>query len=443
MVSVFVVYLCSPAANVGDSRMSLPTAVSVYRHGDFSLDEYPQVRELAGSYDIVEHDGELLMGYPWPPALFLVPAAALADAIPGVDPGSLSVSNPNRTWLFELPMGALLAAMAVVLWALAIREEVDHAQMATRSAGALVVFTFAFSTVMWSSVSRGLSQHAAAAPFVALTLYLLVRSRRDPTVVPLLGLAVALAYVMRPTASVLVLVVTLWVLLCHRRYVVRYLAWACSVAVPWAMVNFAVYGSLIAPYYTADKLGSAADIPGHALGLLLSPSRGLVWFTPLAVLAPLGVWRRVRAGCWDSVDWVFVSVAVGVFAVVAAWPNWWGGSSFGPRLLTEAVPFICWYLLPAIARPHVLPSSRRARSANVVVLAMVSAGVLVNSQGAIARATLCWNTDPTLVDTQPNRLWEWDDPQAVRGVRRLFGGDSIRDVVIGSCSESAANPNAT
>jgi hypothetical protein len=67
----------------------------------------------------------------------------------------------------------------------------------------------------------------------------------------------------------------------------------------------------------------------------------------------------------------------------------------------------------------------------------------VNSQGAIARATLCWNTDPTLVDTQPNRLWEWDDPQAVRGVRRLFGGDSIRDVVIGSCSESADNPNAT
>ena len=41
---------------------------------------------------------------------------------------------------------------------------------------------------MWSSTSRGLSQHAAAAPFVALVVYLTVKSRTRPAVVGPLGL---------------------------------------------------------------------------------------------------------------------------------------------------------------------------------------------------------------------------------------------------------------
>lgn len=433
-VVVGLVYCLSPAVMVGDSRMSLPTAVSIVRSADMTLDEFDTVQALRTEYDVVERDGRLYMGYPWPPTLFLVPVVALADLVPSVDPAAVSLSSPNRTWIYEVPVAAALMAVAVALFFAAARDAAGRA-----SADVLVATgALAFGTVWWSSASRALSQHAAAAPFVALALYLLSRSRRDDGAVPWLGAAVAGAYVMRPSAAVLVAVVTGWVVVAHRRRLAAYLARAAIVAVPFVAVNLVAYGALLPPYYSADKVGGTSEPLVAALGLFVSPSRGLLWYSPIVVLSLVGVAIRARRRQLDAVDAVIGLTVAGMFAVVAAWPNWWGGSSYGPRLLAETMPFACWYLVPAFEG---LRERRRGRARLLVAgYAVVGAAVLANAQGALMRASVCWNSVPSFVDSAPQRLWDWSDPQVLRAARDLSDGASLRQVVIGSCKDAGGMP---
>ena len=424
---VALVYCASPAVNVGDSRMSLPTAVSMYRSADLIIDEFANVSALSNEYDVVSHGEHLVMGYPWPPSLFLVPIAAISDLVPGIDPGTTSLTSPNRTWIYEVPVAALLMGVAVALFFSAARA---HVGRTTRSV--LVATTsLAFGTVWWSASSRALTQHAAAAPFVALVLYLLVRSRENNRFVPWLGAAVAGAYVMRPTAAVLVVVVTLWVLLRHRDRFIAYLCRAALVAVPFILVNLATYQSVLPPYYAGNKLGGSSEPLQALAGLFVSPSRGILWNSPLVLLAAAGFVVVARKRRLDSVDAVFGLFIFATFLVVAIWPNWWGGSTFGPRLLSEIMPFVCWYLLPVF---------EGAWNAKKLVVAscttLIGLSVLVNSQGALMRSTLCWNSIPTFIDTDSQRLWDWADPQPLRAISDFVDGAGIRQIVIGSCKDA-------
>ena len=133
----------------------------------------------------------------------------------------------------------------------------------------------------------------------------------------------------------------------------------------------------------------------------------------------------------DSVDAVFGLFIFATFLVVAIWPNWWGGSTFGPRLLSEIMPFVCWYLLPVF---------EGAWNAKKLVVAscttLIGLSVLVNSQGALMRSTLCWNSIPTFIDTDSQRLWDWADPQPLRAISDFVDGAGIRQIVIGSCKDA-------
>lgn len=445
--AVACVYVISPAAMVGDSRMTLPTAISIYRDGDLYLDEVPNLAELEAGHDTVAANGHQLMGFPWPPALYLVPVVAVTDLVPGYDPAGLSISNPNETWKYELPMGALLTASAVVIFAAAVRQPGARRTHAHRRTDLVVPLVFAFSTSMWSSTSRGLSQHAAAAPFVALVVYLTVKSRTRPAVVGPLGLVTALAYIMRPTNAVLVVAVTVWVLVCHRTLLVRYLAWAAAAAVPFFVVNLVFYDAPMQTYYSGDSSGgmdALRNVPGHVAGLLVSPARGLLLFSPILVLVPLGVHRLWRARLLGSVEWLFLAIAVGLFSVAALWPDWWGGSSYGPRLLIETLPFLCWFLVPvadglfSAREQHDTTRPRwQTRGATVAIAGLLATGLFVHSQGALLHASICWNTDPVPIEGNPYRLWDWSDPQPLRGVHDLLDGQSLRHVAVGSCAEPA------
>ena len=48
--------------------------------------------------------------------------------------------------------------------------------------------------------------------------------------------------------------------------------------------------------------------------------------------------------------------------------------------------------------------------------ALVALSVLVNFRGASSPAVYRWNVDPVDVDQRPERLWDWRDPQFLRGL---------------------------
>ena len=90
-------------------------------------------------------------------------------------------------------------------------------------------------------------------------------------------------------------------------------------------------------------------------GVLVSPSRGLFVYAPVLLfsVAGLAAWLVRRRG--GVLACAALAAAVGV-ATIAQFSVWWGGHSFGPRLLTDVLPAVVLGLVP------IWPGSAAGRS---------------------------------------------------------------------------------
>jgi hypothetical protein len=112
-----------------------------------------------------------------------------------------------------------------------------------------------------------------------------------------------------------------------------------------ALYNLTFFG---APWRFGPGLGGRffSAFPESIAGLLISPARGLLVFTPIALLALVGLVTAARRSALARALLVAVSIH---FTFVALWNEWHGGESFGPRLLTDLLPALFFYLPEALA----------------------------------------------------------------------------------------------
>ena len=110
--------------------------------------------------------------------------------------------------------------------------------------------------------------------------------------------------------------------------------------------NLAVFGDLIGGYahtfpYKAYDF-SFRQFSEGLYGLLLSPGRGLLVFTPIAAITPIIVifWRDANKdpNIRMLLPWLLSGVVF--FASYCFCTFWWAGWSYGPRYLTELSPII-------------------------------------------------------------------------------------------------------
>lgn len=102
--------------------------------------------------------------------------------------------------------------------------------------------------------------------------------------------------------------------------------------------------------------------------------------------------------------------------VVAMWPIWWGGYAYGPRLLTDAIPWMA--LLAILGCAGRLQSNEIAsfsRSELVAAFALIAVSIAINARGATSWPTARWHTVVD-VDSHPNRAWDWSYPQFMAGL---------------------------
>jgi hypothetical protein len=230
-----------------------------------------------------------------------------------------------------------------------------------------------------------------------------------------LGLALAMAYVTRPTMALLILTLLPYVTWRSRRTGLLTLGTLVVCAVAWVAFSLASFGAALPPYYQVGRLVSN-DVLGAFAGLIVSPGRGLLVYTPVLVVIPLlALVRRPR----ERRQW-------GLFVVAAAWllllvlavarfPHWYGGWSYGPRLLTEGLPAV--FLMLVLAWPPVA-RSLLARLAIAAFIAAIAWGCYVHTvQGLFNRWTLAWNDEPN-VDANSRTLWDWRYPPFLHNEER-------------------------
>jgi hypothetical protein len=116
-------------------------------------------------------------------------------------------------------------------------------------------------------------------------------------------------------------------------------------------------------------------------GLLVSPSRGLLLFSPFLGFALWGGWLVWKGEAWRLLRPVSAAFAL-LLLLSSLWFDWWGGHSFGCRLIADLMPLLALLLLPALEKIEPQPLLRRAYY-----------GLLIYSVGVQLLGAFAYNND--------------------------------------------------
>lgn len=412
---IFTAYLRSGNSVTFDSAWSIHTSMSLLRGHNADLDEYRGFIDTIGQTHIYATEtinGHIYNFYPIGSSIIALPLVAVADQFARVVHGFDLQSYLLHS--FAEPIELLIASFLVALTAVVLYRLARL--YLSISLALLLTFIFAFCTSAWSTASRVLWQHTASLLMLSLALYLTLLARRRPALIQFISLPLALSYTIRPTNSISIVVFTLYVFIAYRRYLVRYLLWALLVVVPFIVFNESIYHALLSPYYRQYQEFSFATVLPALVGQWLSPSRGLLIYSPVLLLSLFGLLIKIRRKQIDYLDVCLVSIVVLHWLAISIWPMWWGGWSYGPRLFTDMLAYFFYFMIPVFVQaPHWKRWRQAVLAVGTLLLALWS--FAIHYRGATDPATLEWNRKPVYVDDYPDRLWDWRDAQFVRGLK--------------------------
>jgi hypothetical protein len=189
--------------------------------------------------------------------------------------------------------------------------------------------------------------------------------------------------------------------------------------IPIFCFHLSTFGKLFSPYY---ELLQAMAFTGTswwpAIGTLFSPSRGLFIFSPFLLF----VLARLSPSMLRRHPFSHLELALGILVIISwvaafRWPFWWGGGSFGPRILCEILPFLILLMAPVIEELSFTTWRRSAVTILFSTLAAISVGI--HLRGATMNEVVNgWNGSPVAIDAAPDRVWDWRDVQFLRGIQK-------------------------
>jgi len=271
----------------------------------------------------------------------------------------------------------------------------------------IVALAYGLGTCVWSTSSQALWQHGPNEFFLALGTLLLTRVERGRRQAALCGLAFACAVACRPTSVLVCVAVGGYLLLARRRALLPYVLGALPVALLLAAYNWhyfespftfgqGIVGEKVAQYKTGSTNLWQTPIWVGAAGLIFSPSRGLLVYSPFMIFAFWGlvrVWRETKYAAFRP-----LTVAMlGLLGIAFCWFDWWGGWCFGYRPIVDTMPFFALLLIPMV--DTIL--SRRWLTA--VAAALLAWSIFVQVLGAWAYNLAGWNAKFTAVLRMPGK----------------------------------------
>ena len=309
-------YLATFRWHGGDDIPNSLLPYLLLKHGTLAFEPYRDWATHSGMQDLIRVlHGRLLEVYPVASGVAAVPLYLIPVAF-NAPPSDAFLHNLSKI------MGAVLTAGSVVL----VRRALAHrcsARWATACALLYGLGTFAYSVLSQALYSQSLAQFG-----VALGLLGLVEESAFWSA--LSGFGLGLSWAAREDSAFFVAAAGLFVLF-HRRD--RLAAFVLGMLPP-VLLNFAYWhhysGSFRPPY-----LEIQTDLFGRFnveafVAMIVSPSRGLLWFFPSLVFCLWGGWKACRD---PKVRWApyFAAASAAVWIMMAFRATWTGGNTFGTR----------------------------------------------------------------------------------------------------------------
>jgi hypothetical protein len=396
---------------------------SLIEHRSFQLDHYaiPRLEGLQrGDYvqngDIyqIEQVGPHLY-YFFPPgsSILSTPFVLLAKAF-----GLSTVRSDNSFDLRgESKIEALLAAFLMAALA-AIFFYMAQLLLPLRHS-LLVTMGGALGTQIWSTASRAMFTDTWAVLLLSLVIFCLLayetrHSRLRPVLIASL---LAWSYLVYPSYAVHVITISVYLFfILNRRQIITYMATGIGWAAGLVLYSWYNFGQLLPNYFRPGRLLFGkfwTALPGN----LISPSRGVLIFVPAVIFVVYLLIRFHRQLPHKRLVALAVASMVWQLIMISGFDHWWGGHSYGPRLMTAFVP---WLVLLSILGLSAMLRSPRSHFERVVTaslgLLFLAAGMFIHGRGATAPATSIWNSLPENVDLKPERIWDWRQPQFLAGL---------------------------
>ncbi len=410
MVFFAIFYLGNGVIQSTDCQYVIPTALSLLNEGGLDVDKFfakPDSPYKPSDWHLEVIEGRYYNLYPIGQVLIAIPVVFVANKIAGFGYQS-ELSSYQQ---LELIMGCVFAAATCVVMFLVASLSLDTLR------ALLLTAIFGLGSSVWSTVSCGFWQHGPSMFLLALVLYILLLAKERPQLIQYVGIPLALSYVMRPTNALPIAVFTLYVWWKYRECFLRYLLLCSIVAVPFVLFNVLMYHSLLSQYYTPGSAGITREVPRAILGMLVSPSRGLFVFSPVLLFALYGIVLKLKLRRFEALDGCILIIPIGhLFGVALSNPMWWGGWSFGPRLMSDVTPFLAYFIILVLEDSW---NWKRAKAGFMwTALALTLAfSSFVHFAGATSPHGWSWNYLPTNVDRDTARLWDWNDSQALRALK--------------------------
>ena len=482
-IIVFISYLNGSHLASGDSTWSIPVAMSIIKEGNINLDEYPH------SYGTTI-DGHIYSFFPIGVSLIAVPFVLILDE------ASDRIFSFNLDEFIKRPfterIELFIASFIVALTSLFIYL-IAHSCLGNKKYSLLLAFIFAFCTSAWSTASRALWQHGPSILMLTTSLYLILLAKSRPWLIQFVSLPLVFSYVIRPTNSISIFLLTVFVLIQYEKYFLRYLIWAMVIVVPFLLYNFSVYHYFLSPYYLPQRIGQTPHFWEALAGNLISPSRGLFIFSPILLFSIYGVilkiknkhLRRImddktekenslvmigllfvligvfcnewtltalfsqdgviafsnRILIWffdlfliitgvifirkkpfkikfDKLDYFLFGIIFLHLLSISSFKFWWGGNSFGPRYFSDMIPYLIYFLIPAVGGISRLKGIKKTILASIL-FCFITISFFIHYRGATSwDIFLLWHSTPVSVSGNPERLWDWHDLQFLRGIKR-------------------------
>jgi hypothetical protein len=399
----------------GDSRPVVLTAASLITRQRMELtpyaENYARLRLFTATEDapyfFLRRPDGLYSHYPSGMVPFALPVVAASWAL-GAD-----LDSPLVHERLEKLAAALVSGACLGLFFLLALHLVD-----ARTAFA-ATWILATGSVMFSTVGQALWQHGGVIMWTEILLLVEFSSWQAPSwkATALQGVACAMMLACRLSAGLIVGSFGAWVFVRSPLRALTIAVIAAAAVMPWAAMNWSVYGTPLGPMgvQTSGGLWAASD-PSGWCGVLVSPTHGLAVYQPwllVGLLSLLPAFRRYlpapRAALprgWQM--WALLAIGLHL-ALVSSWRCWWGGWCWGSRLAAEAIPLAALLVLGPMA---MLLTTSRGRA---VIVSLAVAGALVHIPSVYLRQARWYDSEGEQVE---RAQWRWSAPPFLYPLRR-------------------------
>lgn len=440
---VCAVHSTSPVSIQGDSRWTVPQALSLIHHRSFNLDDYASRFPSQNFYliECVSMDHRWTSPvqqttcpgghfyYHYPPAVSVVAAplvAAIQAAVQilhpvaeqfvarrtGVTPALFNNEDlVTGSPVVEILIGSFFVAATTAVLFLALLQFVSLRE------AAVLAFMFAFCSSAWSTASRALFEHGPSMLLNSVCIFLMCRSSKR---IWLIGPLAVLAFFVRPTNLIPLCVFAIYLLFHVPRQAVRAFIAALPVVALFVTASYEIYGAILPPYFTGAHsrhplLGLHPRLLEALAGNWISPGRGLLVYSPFFVMLFFpAAWCKDLGPVFRRMRPYLIAIVLGSWITVSLHDVWWGGFGYGPRYMCDLLPFLLVLMVPVIRsifehRPGI--GFHRA-----ILAATLAIAFFIHARGAYSIAVHNWNSTPVNVNIAPQRIWDWSDPPFLRGL---------------------------